>query len=184
MLDKSKYLSEKEQKQLLSYWKGQSRLRKRGKRTYTFILFALGTGLRASEMADTKDTDLHLAGEFPNIEVKTLKNGATNPVYISLALAKYLRAYIKNLQGYLFPSETGRKQTTTGLYLLWQTALRKAGLPRYKLHATRHSFGFNLYRQSKDIRLTQEQMRHKSISSTEIYTHITVEDIAKTMNAI
>ena len=185
MLHKSKYLSEAEQKQLLNFWNSMKKAG--GKRNicrWLLVNVAIGSGLRASELTDIKPEHF-LFGEFPSLRVNTRKGGDGNTVYISNRLAKDLRWYLRNHNNgnqYLFTSETGRKQTNAGLWNLWQTALKKAGLPHFPLHASRHSFACNIYRKSKDIVMTQKQLRHKSISSTQIYADVSVEQISETMN--
>ena len=61
-------------------------------------------------------------------------------------------------------------------FRLWQ---ERAGFERYfSFHSLRHSACTNLYRATRDIRLTQRFARHKSILSTAIYTHPTDEDLS------
>lgn len=44
-------------------------------------------------------------------------------------------------------------------------------------HTFRHSFGTELYRQTKDLRMVQRALRHKRLATTEIYTHIVLDDV-------
>ena len=53
-----------------------------------------------------------------------------------------------------------------------------AGLERpYPFHALRHYFGTAVYKLTKDLRLAQVAMRHRSASSTELYTHVGERDV-------
>jgi integrase/recombinase XerC len=53
---------------------------------------------------------------------------------------------------------------------------RKLGMPGVALHRARHWYGTNLYRATKDIRRTQELMRHASPATTAIYTLVSDEE--------
>lgn len=53
---------------------------------------------------------------------------------------------------------------------------RHLGMPGVGLHRLRHWYGTNLYRTTKDIRRTQELMRHSSPTTTAIYTLVTNEE--------
>jgi integrase/recombinase XerD len=44
-------------------------------------------------------------------------------------------------------------------------------------HALRHSFATDLYRETKDIRLTQKALGHANLATTQIYTHLVDEDL-------
>lgn len=186
MLEKHKYLSEQEQARLLDYWKG--RKGKRNEKTFMFISFALNSGLRASEISNVRVEDLDLSSEFPSIRVRTLKQKVPtiDTVYISQKISKQLNRYIRKMKPdeYLFQTERGTQENNVTLYLKWTHALKKAGLKHYKLHSSRHTFATNLWRQSKDLMIVKNQLRHKSINSTMIYSHVGVEQISKVVNAI
>ena len=177
-----------EQKQLLNYLNNMKKGRgTRNVKRWLLVTVALNTGLRASELCDLQLTDLFVEAEYPYIKACTKKNGDGSIVYISSKLAQSLKWYLKhyaNGSPCLFTSETGQKQTPTGLYLLFQTALKKAGVSRYPLHILRHTFATNVYRISKDIRMTQKQLHHRSIQSTMIYADVSVEDTVKVMNQL
>jgi site-specific recombinase XerD len=72
----------------------------------------------------------------------------------------------------LFISRLNRRLSTRQVrhqFALWQ---ERAGFTRrYTAHCLRHSALTNLYRQTKDVRLTQRFARHKSIVTSMRYTH-------------
>ncbi len=62
----------------------------------------------------------------------------------------------------------------------WQ---RSHGLP-CGLHPGRHRFATEIQRQARDIRVTQEAMRHKSINSTQVYTQVSDQDRIAAVRAL
>lgn len=67
-------------------------------------------------------------------------------------------------------------------FALWQ---KRAGFERhFRFHDLRHTACSNLYRRTRDIRLTQRFARHRSIVSTMIYTHPTDEDLVRSVQEL
>lgn len=78
----------------------------------------------------------------------------------------------------MFVSRNSRRISVRRVQQVWISVQVEAGIDRpYKMHALRHFFGTQLYRATKDIRLAQTALRHRSISSTMIYTHISNRDV-------
>ena len=67
-------------------------------------------------------------------------------------------------------------------FVRWQ---EKAGFQRrFSVHALRHTALSNLYRDTKDLRLVQRVARHKSVTSTQIYTHPSDEDVVRAVRGL
>lgn len=65
---------------------------------------------------------------------------------------------------------------------VWQ---ERAGFDRiFNFHALRHTACSNLYRRTRDMRLTQRFARHRSLLSTAIYTHPTDEDLVRSVQEL
>lgn len=75
----------------------------------------------------------------------------------------------------------GRLSTRTMRYHFrrWQGICRFETLRGF--HALRHTALSNIYRKTKDLKAVQSQARHASVKSTEIYTHLTEEEIVKSV---
>ena len=68
----------------------------------------------------------------------------------------------------------GKRITRTGLHVIISKALEFAGVkyPGHACHTLRHSCGTNLYRETKDLRVVQETLRHSSPEMTARYSHV------------
>jgi len=67
----------------------------------------------------------------------------------------------------------------------FKKATRAAGLnPEYSIHATRHTFGTQLYERTKDLRMVQRQLGHSSIATTTIYAGVSKERTLEAMNGL
>lgn len=76
----------------------------------------------------------------------------------------------------VFLNKTGTRLTTRSVGRLLQKYLRQAGLdPRTSPHTLRHSFATHMLDAGADIRGVQELLGHKSLATTQIYTHVTTE---------
>ena len=61
---------------------------------------------------------------------------------------------------------------------VWKRTLEQAGLPEYKLHATRHTAGLLVYAMTHDLAKTARFLRHESVAVTErFYLHIDTEQL-------
>jgi site-specific recombinase XerD len=163
-------------------------------RSWAVVDLALSTGLRVSEIAEIKISDLTLNGPEPQLVVRNGKGGKPRTVTLPQDLRRHLREFIawkKRLkeptgpENFLFVSERGEQFTTRGLQLLFKRAAEKAGLPsHFSIHACRHSYGTYLYQKTKDLRLVQDQLGHSTPVVTQVYSHITPEERARSVNGL
>jgi integrase/recombinase XerC len=74
----------------------------------------------------------------------------------------------------VFLNKNGGRLTSRSVGRLLEKYLALAGLdPRTSPHSLRHSFATHLLDRGADIRSVQELLGHRSISTTQIYTHVT-----------
>ena len=78
----------------------------------------------------------------------------------------------------VFMSRHKRCVSVRRVQQVWRAVQVEAGIDRpYHLHALRHYFGTEVYRATRDIRVTQTLLRHRSVSSTMIYAHVSQRDV-------
>ena len=78
----------------------------------------------------------------------------------------------------VFVSRNSRRISVRRVQQVWRAIQVEVGIDRpYKLHALRHYYATVLYRKTQDIRVTQVAMRHASVSSTMVYTHVTAKAV-------
>ena len=93
-----------------------------------------------------------------------------------------MRTYLNDARGklagkqpcdYFFLSDSGRQMTPDLIRKMYKQALAAAGLdPSLSPHAMRHSFATDVLDGGADLRSVQEMLGHASLSTTQIYTHI------------
>jgi len=142
-----------------------------------------GSGLRISELLSLRLSDLHLNMGFLNITGKGNKERIV-PVGAEAAysLKKYLdrgRSHLKKVPGdILFVNSRGAAISRVGFYKVLKLLTTKAGITKdVSPHTLRHSFASHLLQNGVDLRVVQELLGHEDISTTQIYTHITKQQL-------
>mgnify|MGYP000006503930 FL=1 len=139
------------------------------------LLFA--TGMRISELCSLKPTDIDLQGNNILIYGKGAKERILqigNSDVIS-ALLTYQRLFQKDISscGFFFVNRLGRKLSDQSVRFMINRYTSLSGISQHITpHMFRHSFATLLLEQDVDIRYIQKMLGHSSISTTEIYTHV------------
>jgi len=170
----------------------------RGFRDHVLFAMALGTGLREHELLALNVGDIFM-GQRARTRVllrvfKGARDGETQEVLLNQRLrAKLDKLYkLKRRQGEglsndapLFISRNGNRLSARQLRHAFKVWQGRAGIEHlFNFHTLRHTACTNIYRQSKDIRLTQRFARHKSILTAAIYTHPTEEDLMRSIERL
>ncbi len=80
----------------------------------------------------------------------------------------------------VFLNNKGGRLTTRSVGRLLEKHLKTAGLdPRTSPHTLRHSFATHMLDAGADIRGVQELLGHKSLATTQVYTHVTTQRLQK-----
>jgi site-specific recombinase XerD len=158
-------------------------------RNAVLVELLLGSGLRVSELCGLRVGDVYLRNGRADVLVRRGKGGKSRMIAISERLALYLRTYLAwrerggetlDRERPFFRSERGRSLTRSAVHRIWKLALLRAGLPTsWGVHATRHSFAVEVYRKTRDIRLTQRLLGHANVATTVTYASLLDEDIRR-----
>lgn len=152
-------------------------------RVRPWLYLAAYAGLRAAEVAQLRADHLHLDAEPPIIVVERSKGGGMSSVPVHPHLVDVLRSSSLPTSGYLFRRCDGRPGPNAPWTISHQANayLRSRGIPD-TFHSLRHWFGTAAYRASgRDLRVTQELLRHRSPVSSAIYTFVDPGRAAETV---
>ncbi|MEM4245370.1 MAG: tyrosine-type recombinase/integrase [Candidatus Nanoarchaeia archaeon] len=150
-------------------------------KTRLIIELIYSSGLRVSEAVSLKVNDL----DFDNhiIRVKSGKGSKDRITILSTNLIPELKRYILTLNNdevYLFPNSKGSNLSVRNIQKLIQKAATRAGIKKkVSPHVLRHSFATHLLEAGTDIRLIQELLGHSQLSTTQIYTHVSNEQLSR-----
>ena len=139
------------------------------------LLFA--TGMRISELCSLKSSDIDLQSSNVLIYGKGAKERVLqigNPQVLS-ALVEYQNTFKEDIAacGYFFVNRLQHKLSDQSVRYMINHYAELAGIEQHITpHMFRHSFATLLLEQDVDIRYIQRMLGHSSISTTEIYTHV------------
>jgi len=142
-------------------------------------------GLRVSEVVGLNDGDLNFAEGLLRIRGKGRRERiAPLGSFASDALQEWLqqrRLADDAEQGHhapVFTNRFGRRITTRSVGRMLEKYLAQTGLDRRTTpHTLRHSFATHLLDRGADIRSVQELLGHKSLVTTQIYTHVSTANL-------
>lgn len=141
-------------------------------------------GLRVSELVAMNDCDMDLAEGIVRVRGKGRRERlAPLGSYAVKALRRWLG--VRRLRGRgepqhapVFVNRFGRRLTTRSVGRLLEKYLAQTGLDRRTTpHTLRHSFATHLLDRGADIRSVQELLGHKSLLTTQIYTHVSTASL-------
>jgi integrase/recombinase XerC len=155
-------------------------------RDHAILELFYSSGLRLSELVNLKIEDINFSDEIISVLGKGKK---MRIVPIGKEAIQALRKWIKSR------SQLNNVANNSVLFLTKQTKELTQRAVQYRLkfwakkqgisenihpHLLRHSFASHLLQSSQDLRAVQELLGHENISSTQIYTHLDFQHLAKT----
>ncbi len=141
-----------------------------------------GAGLRVSELVGLDRDDLDLRRGVARVRGKGRQERLTPLGGAAVrALTAYLRARPRTSDPRpVFLNRRGTRLTARSVHRLLQDSARRADVdPRTTPHTLRHCFATHLLDRGADLREVQELLGHKNISTTQIYTHVSMERLKK-----
>ena len=151
-----------------------------GQRNRAILETMYSCGLRVSEVVGLAISNLYLDVGFVRVVGKGNKErlvpiGDTAVNYIKL-YREHIRVHVgikKGNEDILFLNRRGSALSRVMIFMLLKDLTAKAGIKKnVHPHILRHSFATHLVEAGADLRAVQEMMGHKSITTTEIYTHL------------
>ncbi|WP_433215278.1 site-specific tyrosine recombinase XerD [Microtetraspora malaysiensis] len=146
-----------------------------------------GTGARISEAVGLAVDDVSLGADAEDQVRLRGKGGRTRIVPLGRFARQALDAYIvrarpqiaahgRGTSG-LFLNARGGRLTRQGAWEVLQQAAERAGLSGVSPHMLRHSFATHLLDGGADVRVVQELLGHASVTTTQVYTLVTVDKL-------
>ena len=138
------------------------------------------SGLRLSELAALDVADVDLFTESIRVLGKGRKERVCPVGLPALEAISRYRATGNVHSGPLFINKARRRISTRSIWLILKRYLRHTSIPiSISPHKLRHSFATHLLDRGADLRSVQALLGHASLSTTQIYTHVTVERLKK-----
>ncbi len=160
-----------------------------GERNKAIIETMYGCGLRVSELVNLKISNLYFREGFIRV---TGKGNKERLVPIGSKAMKQIQLYRQEIRSHidirkgcediLYLNRRGNKLTRVMIFTILKELAIVAGIKK-KLspHTLRHSFATHLVEGGADLRAVQEMLGHESITTTEIYTHLSREYLRDTI---
>ena len=156
----------------------------RGYRNRIIIEILYDTGIRRSEVSNIRISDLDLKAGYILIHGKGNKERV---VPLSARVCDIVRNYILAVRNsfingddpeYLILNRWGEKMDANGVWAVVKRCVSTANLKKnISTHTLRHTCATHMLRNGAPVRHIQEMLGHESLESTQIYTHVTINDL-------
>lgn len=158
-----------------------------GLRDLAILELFYGTGIRLSELANLKLNDINFTNELIKV---TGKGNKERLIPLGKFASNSLKSYIENRWELLcktiqkdvksiFLNKFGKPLSTRGIQRRVEKYLQQITAKGTNPHALRHSFATHLLDEGAELVAVKELLGHSSLSTTQIYTHVTTERLKK-----
>jgi len=142
------------------------------------ISFLYSSGLRVSELVNLKVQDINL--DERTGAVKSGKGKKDRMFIISEKLSEELKKFLSSHSSYQYLFSKEKPLTPRNIQKIMKHTAKKAGMnKKITPHTLRHSFATHLLEAGTDIRYIQELLGHSNLNTTQIYTHVSTEELKK-----
>ena len=156
------------------------------KKSRLMVSLMYACGMRVSELINLKISDLNFNEKIGHIrQAKGRKDRIFNiPESLFEDLKKHAEMQKERNEEYLFTGPKG-KLSERNIQKIVSSAARRAGINKHvSCHTLRHSFATHLLEKGVSIRVIQSLLGHSSISTTELYTHISTSQLKEIKHLI
>ena len=158
-----------------------------GRRDRAILEMLYSTGMRIGELAAVSLEDVDLLGEVVKAKGKGKKERLVplgRPAVAALRDYLAVRAVVPGHHGAsrtaLFINKGGGRLSDRGIRRIFHKYARVAGIgDKATPHTLRHSFATHMLNRGADLRAVQELLGHASLASTQIYAHVTTEQLKR-----
>ena len=155
-----------------------------GRRDRAILETLYSTGIRVSELVGLNVGDIDTMSELIKVRGKGKKERIV-PVgsYALEALKVYIASRGSNSQPALFLNKNNKRLSARSISRILDKYMKLADIRHSPSpHILRHSFATHLLDRGADLRAVQELLGHASLSSTQVYTHVTMEKLRNVYN--
>ena len=159
-----------------------------GQRNKAMMETLYASGLRISELLDLKLSNIHLREKYIIVIGKGDKERMVPLGEMAVvALRKYIEEgrleLAKRKTDILFYNYKGEAMSRQGFYKYLVNLAKENGITKeISPHTIRHSFATHLLQGGTDLRIVQELLGHENLSTTQLYTHLTVDRLKNVIN--
>lgn len=153
-------------------------------RNRAIIEILYGSGLRVSELVNLRLSDIYIKEGYMRITGKGSKQRLVPTSPVAIEWFKYWIQDRSKLDikpeaiDIAFLNRYGRQLTRAMIFTIIKSLTRAADIKKtISPHTLRHSFATHLLQNGADLRIIQQLLGHESISTTEIYTHVDINDL-------
>lgn len=155
-----------------------------GHRNRAIIEMLYGSGLRVSELVNLQLSNMYRQEGYMLIQGKGSKQRL---VPISPEAEKWFQFWMEDrahldikpqFKDIAFLNRYGRQLTRAMIFTIIKRLTAAAGIRKtISPHTLRHSFATHLLQNGADLRIIQQLLGHENITTTEIYTHVDIQDL-------
>ncbi len=150
-------------------------------RNRLLLQFVYSTGVRVSESVNMKLENINFKERIG--KVKSGKGAKDRIIILSRNWSKLAKKYVESKKvksQFLFSKKNGKQISSDTVQSIMKKAAQKAGISKnVTVHTLRHSYATHLLEAGTDIRKIQELLGHANLNTTQIYTHVSTEELKK-----
>lgn len=150
-------------------------------RNRLLLQFIYSSGVRVSESVDMLLENINFKERMG--KVKAGKGAKDRVIILSKNWCKLAKKYVEKKKiktPYLFSKKNGKPLSADTVQRIVRYSAKKAGIQKTVTpHTLRHSFATHLLEAGENIRNIQELLGHANLNTTQIYTHVSTEQLKK-----